>query len=438
MVASLVFGTTLQASCAHYAELAARLAHRMQARLRLVHVSEDRRAPIVLGTDEEHLLGTVRHDLEAEAARLRALTGAAVTVHLAAGNVVDALVSVAAFEQATALLVGGEGSPRRTLLGATAERCAQRSHVPVVTLRETARLLAWLRGDRPLRVLVGADVGRAAQAARAFAATLGAIGPVEVEVTMVASPAEAHARLGFSAPEESTALSSEAEAVLLRELTRSAPEGEAAVSLRVLAGRGSADVHIVNRSEQGGFDLVVVGQRRHSLLEQLWYGSVARGVLRASPVSVACVPPGLVTAATVVGAPRVVLVAMDFSPAAHRALAHAFGLVHAEGTVHVVHVAAEASASASEARVARAQHWDALVRIAPPDDAERAIPLERHLREGAAAAQILALAQQLGADLLVLGAHGASALARGLLGSVAQEVSQHTRIPVLLVPDDRA
>lgn len=55
-------------------------------------------------------------------------------------------------------------------------------------LGEPERLAAWLAGERPLRLLVGADLGRAAAAARRFAASLAAVGPCEVEVLHVAAP----------------------------------------------------------------------------------------------------------------------------------------------------------------------------------------------------------------------------------------------------------
>lgn len=217
MASSIVFGTTLKSDCQPLADVAALLAERMNAPLRLVHVSEDPRAPIVLGTDEEHILGRVRAELDEEAERLRTTTGAEVHVHLAAGSVVDALVSVARFEMATALVLGDSSTGGRAFLGTTAERAARQSTVPALTLRAPGRLLSWLRGERPLRLLVGADLGRASEAARGFASTLGAVGPIEVEVVLVASPAEVHERLGLRPPESEHRLSTEAEEALVRD-----------------------------------------------------------------------------------------------------------------------------------------------------------------------------------------------------------------------------
>ena len=48
--------------------------------------------------------------------------------------------------------------------------------------------------------------------------------------------------------------------------------------------------------------------------------------------------------------------------------------------------------------------------------------------------QILAAAERLRADLIVMGTHGRTGLRRALVGSVAEEVLRHSRRPVLIVP----
>lgn len=438
MASSIVFGTTLTPECRPLADVAGLIAKRLNAPLRLVHVSEDPRAPIVLGTDEEHILGRVRTELDEEAERLRTTIGADVHVHLAAGNVVDALVSVARFEMAMALVVGDSSTGRRALLGTTAERAARQSTVTSLTLRAPGRLLSWLQGERPLRVLVGADLGRASEAARVFASTLKAVGPVEIEVVFVASPAQVHERLGLRPPETEQRLSTEAEEALMRDLQRTAPPTEATATLRVHAARGSADAHLTSLADQGDFDVVVVGQRRHSLLEQLWYGSVARGVLRSAPVSVACVPPTAAAPRPIFRAPRTVLVATDFTEVGERALAQGFGMLAEQGTLHLAHVISVAASAEAEARQNRERAWYALSRVTANDDVDRSERLERHVLEGAPADQLLALADRIGADLIVLGARSHSVVTRVLLGSVAQAVSERAKVPVLLVPTTAA
>lgn len=434
MAFPILFGTTLEPDSKPLADVAALLAVRMRAPLRLVNVSEDPRAPFVLGTDEEGVLGRTRAALAAEGARLRTTTGAEVHVHLAAGDVVEALVSLARFEMAAALVVGDRSTGGRAFLGTTAERAARQSTVPTLTLRDPGRLLAWLRGERALRVLVGADGGRASEAARAFASALAAVGPTEVEVVLVASPAEIHARLGLPPPGDAHQLSTEAEAALVRDLRHTAPRGETAAQVRVLAGRGSADAHLANLADRGDFDLVVVGQRSRSLVEQLWYGSVARGVLRSAPVSVACVPPSTAVPAPLFREPRTVLVGTDLTGEGERAVAQAFGAIAGGGTLHLAHVIPRTDPSEAEARRQREAAWYALTRISGTGELNHSGRLERHVLEGTPADQLLSLADRIGAELIVLGTRSHSPLPRMLLGSVARSVSERARVPVLLVP----
>jgi len=54
--------------------------------------------------------------------------------------------------------------------------------------------------------------------------------------------------------------------------------------------------------------------------------------------------------------------------------------------------------------------------------------------EGSAADTVLAEATRLGAELIVLGSHGHTALGEMLIGSVAHRVSVKSQVPVLLVP----
>ena len=56
------------------------------------------------------------------------------------------------------------------------------------------------------------------------------------------------------------------------------------------------------------------------------------------------------------------------------------------------------------------------------------------VREGNATKEIVLLAEQLPADLLVLGTHGRSGFERLFLGSVTEKVLRTTRVPVMTVP----
>lgn len=425
---TVIFGTTLRADSEPLARVAALLAARLEVPLRLVHVCDDPRAPLVIGTDQEHLLGSVRDDLRRQAEQLVRSTGATVYPHLASGPVVAALASLSELERATAVLVGLTTRRFRHI----GKRLSRSNRVPVIVLREPERLSAWLEGQRPLRALVGADLGRAAEAARAFAARLATLGPAEVEVLFVASPEETHARLALDPPTEGQ-LSAEAEAALVRELSLAAPATEVSATLRVLASRERAEAELVARAQQGGFDLIVVGQRRHSVVQQFFQGSVELGLVQASPVSVASVPIPVGELDLSFRPPQVVVVGTELGEVDHRALAHAIGYAQPGATVHVAQVL-EASGEPAEVRLAREDARFQLDQLDRDLANERSIALEVHVLQGLRAEQLLALSERVGADLLVIGVQKRTSVSRALLGSLAGAVIDASHIPVMIVP----
>jgi nucleotide-binding universal stress UspA family protein len=60
------------------------------------------------------------------------------------------------------------------------------------------------------------------------------------------------------------------------------------------------------------------------------------------------------------------------------------------------------------------------------------------LREGDPREEIEAVAEDLGADLIVVGTHGRRAFKRWILGSVTQSLVRTSKIPVLTVPGPEA
>jgi|SRR5579884_2395558 universal stress protein A len=78
----------------------------------------------------------------------------------------------------------------------------------------------------------------------------------------------------------------------------------------------------------------------------------------------------------------------------------------------------------------RQRWWEQLQRIQP---SRRGIAVEHRLEYGDPAAAILKAAQEIGADLIVMGTHGRTGLHRLLMGSVAERVVRKAPCPVLTV-----
>ena len=62
---------------------------------------------------------------------------------------------------------------------------------------------------------------------------------------------------------------------------------------------------------------------------------------------------------------------------------------------------------------------------------------QAHLRMGKAPTEIVDLAEELGAGLVVLGSRGLGGIRRALMGSVSDSVVRHAHCPVLVVRKDK-
>jgi nucleotide-binding universal stress UspA family protein len=127
----------------------------------------------------------------------------------------------------------------------------------------------------------------------------------------------------------------------------------------------------------------------------------------------------------------------DFSERSAYALRLACALARDHGAKLVVlHVAAMPVAIYGEGVVLTAptnymdQQEEQLHQLPVPD---ADIHVERRLVEGDAAAEILRVAHEVNADLIVMGTHGRTGLARLLMGSVAEQVVRKAACPVLTV-----
>jgi nucleotide-binding universal stress UspA family protein len=144
-----------------------------------------------------------------------------------------------------------------------------------------------------------------------------------------------------------------------------------------------------------------------------------------------------------------IVVGIDGSELATKALRHALALAKATGARLFVVIATEPSVlvtAGSEllavdtgAIIADLEEVKAKSAQAALAEAEELVAGEGlsiakiHVPSSVAADAILKTAQQQGADLIVMGSHGRRGLGRLLLGSQAAEVLARTTIPVLVV-----
>ena len=138
---------------------------------------------------------------------------------------------------------------------------------------------------------------------------------------------------------------------------------------------------------------------------------------------------------------RRILCPVDFSDFSQRAIDHAIAIARwYEATVTLLHVRAlvpiaPAVPEMLPAMALTAEDRDellaALTRFVPAD---AGVTIEPEVVEGHAAMEIVAHAQAMPSDLVILGTHGRSGFERLLLGSVTERVLRKAPCPVLSVP----
>ncbi|MEP0773740.1 MAG: universal stress protein [Acidobacteriota bacterium] len=198
---------------------------------------------------------------------------------------------------------------------------------------------------------------------------------------------------------------------------------------------------ILGYAEEIGADLIVMGTHGRRGLAHVLLGSVANEVVRGAPCPVMTVrtrPEGSHLAAI-----ERILVPIDFSGASETALATARDLaVQWTASLDLLHVIEETVMPAFYAagvtsllqlhpEIRTRCQAEMQRRLAQLADAS--LTVATHVREGRAAQEIVAFAEERESDLIVLATASRSGVERLLLGSVAEKVVRLAPCPVLVV-----
>jgi len=197
---------------------------------------------------------------------------------------------------------------------------------------------------------------------------------------------------------------------------------------------GEAAREVVNLAEEIGTGLIAVGSRGRGKAKRMLMGSVSDAVVRHAHC------PVMVVRRKPVVFPAKILLATDGSEAAELAARTAADLAGKTGSeLHLAHVLVlspetlhdpfgTAAREEFEKRE-RARLNELVERL----EASRGAVEGTHFRVGSPDAEIVAQAEEVGADMVVLGSRGLGVMRRALMGSVSDSVVRHAHCPVLVV-----
>jgi nucleotide-binding universal stress UspA family protein len=211
------------------------------------------------------------------------------------------------------------------------------------------------------------------------------------------------------------------------------------VPIQITIEEGKPARVITATAERLPADLIVMGTHGRGGFEHMLLGSVTERVLRSACCPVLIVPPA-VTHVPPKPEFRRLLCPVDFSLASDLALTHAFSLARETGALvtvlHVLELIPEETwakpMDVPEYRRLRKRDARERLHAALPVHAGENAPIES-LAMGKPYAEILRMARESKADLIVMGVSGHGAVERMFLGSTTNHVVRSATCPVMTV-----
>jgi nucleotide-binding universal stress UspA family protein len=195
---------------------------------------------------------------------------------------------------------------------------------------------------------------------------------------------------------------------------------------------GDVAQSILDFAREKAIDVIVVGTHGRGGLGRALMGSVAERVFRQSPVPVLTLGPHLQRTAHA-GAPRNILVPVDFTPASERAAHYAVAMAREHNAaLTVLHVIERWP---TQAQADRARVMQTLREKVEDVIAEEVIGLRCNVRleVGRVVETILYTANGIEADLVVMGVRPRTGLLNRLMWPHAYEIVREAACPVLTV-----
>ena len=182
--------------------------------------------------------------------------------------------------------------------------------------------------------------------------------------------------------------------------------------------------------------LILMGLRQPEPLER-WLGrQELLRIVHLSHIPVLAVPRDIS------GLPRQVIVSVDFSDFSRRAAREALRWVAPGARVHVVHAAWRPANFEGEfettlsAEAYRERLEQSLDEFASELETGADVDTRVHLVEGDAGREVARLADEIGADLIAMGSHGAGFFGRMVMGSVSSKLIHGAECSLFIAPPE--
>jgi nucleotide-binding universal stress UspA family protein len=197
---------------------------------------------------------------------------------------------------------------------------------------------------------------------------------------------------------------------------------------------GDPAFQILQTARDARADLIVMATHGRKGVPRVVLGSVTEAVLHATPCPILTIPP---RATDGDGAFRRVVCAVDFSPASSGTLSLALAMAEeTHGVVTVVNVIDPAFSSRPEDARARAESALGRLHDRVPGEGIPWCELRETVRFGETAREVLKLAAQEDAQLIVVGAHSRRPAVAVMIGSCVDRILRESPCPVLAVPSE--
>lgn len=225
----------------------------------------------------------------------------------------------------------------------------------------------------------------------------------------------------------------------LATLVEEKTDGLIPVTCEVVFGRAFQSICSTARKQKA--DLIVISTHGFTGLKHILLGSTAERVVRHAPCSVLTIRGQNARNAKSITKLKKILVPTDFSKPAYESLRSAVDIARQfQAQLQLLYVVLPhystgeyemvdyAMLTVEERAFGKKQLAGIRASLAAKD-----ISAKTEIRLGRPAVQIVELAEEMDADLIVISTHGRTGWRRAFLGSTAEEVVRHSTCPVLIV-----